>query len=54
MLVTKFSEMLSKRPRIEYFENGRQVGELKLCLFTNEEMLMRCVQIIKDGSTNQG
>ena len=60
LFVTKLSEMLSERPKMEYFENGKPVGEPTLCPFTNEEMLMRCVQTIQtrcisqDGNTNQG
>ena len=59
LFVTKLSEMLSTRPKIEYFEDGKPVGEPTLCPFTNEQMLMRCVQTIQtqctyqDGSTNQ-
>ena len=53
LFVTKLSEMLSERPKIEYFEKGNLVGEPTLCPFTNKEMLMRCVQTIHDGSTNQ-
>ena len=60
LFVTKLSEMLSTRPKIEYFVNGKPVGKPTLCPFTNEEMLMRCVQTIQtqcthqNGSTNQG
>ena len=54
LFVTKLSEMLSEHPKIEYFENGKPVGEPMLCPFTNEQMLMRCVQTIDDSSTNQG
>ena len=54
LFVTKLSEMLSERPKIEYFKNGRRVGEPTLCPFTNEQMLMRCVQTINDSSANQG
>ena len=60
LFVTKLSEMLSECPKIEYFENGKPVGEPTLCPFTNEQMLMRCVQTIQtqcshhDGNTNQG
>ena len=52
--------MLGERPKIEYFENGKPVGEPTLCPFTNEQMLMRCVQTIQTqcidqvGSTNLG
>ena len=52
LFVTKLSEMLAERPQIEYFENGKPVGEPILCRFTNKEMLMRCVQTIQHGSTN--
>ena len=60
LFVTKLSEMLSTRPKIEYFVNGKPVGKPTLCPFTNEEMLMRCVQTIQTQcthhirSTNQG
>ena len=58
LFVTKLSEMLSEHPKIEYFENGQLVGKHTRCPFTNEQMLIRCVQMIqcthKDGSTNQG
>ena len=58
LFVTKLSEMLSEHPKIEYFEDGQLVGEHTRCPFTNEQMLMHCVQMIqrthKDGSTNQG
>ena len=59
LFVTKLSEELSNRPKIEYFEDGKRVGEPTLCPFTNEQMLMRCVQTIQsqhtiqEGSTNQ-
>ena len=52
LFVTKLSEMLNERPKIEYFENGKSVSEPTLCPFTNEEMLMRCVQTIQHGNTN--
>ena len=54
LFVTKLSEMLSERPKIEYYEDGEPVGRPMLCPFTNEQMLMRCVQTIDDSSTNQG
>ena len=60
LFVTKLSEMLSTHPQIEYFEDGKPVGKPTLCPFTNEEMLIRCVQTIQtqcthqSGSTNQG
>ena len=59
LFVTKLSEMLSEHPKIEYFERGKSVGEPTTCTFTNEEMLMRCVQTIQsqrtlqDGNANQ-
>ena len=53
LFVTKLSEMLSERPKIEYFENGKPVGEPMLCPFTNEQMLMRCVQTIQTQCINQ-
>ena len=59
LFVTKLSEELSERPKIEYYEDGRLVGEPTLCPFTNEQMLMRCVQTIQtqcthhDGNINQ-
>ena len=58
--VIKLSEMLSEHPKIEYYEGGKQVGEPTLCPFTNEQMLMCCVQTIQIqcinqvGSTNKG
>ena len=60
LFVTKLSEMLSECPKIEYYEDGKPLGEPTLCPFTNEEMLMRCVQTIQTqcidqvGSTNKG
>ena len=54
LFVTKLSEMLSERPKIEYFENGKPVCEPTLCPFTNEEMLLRCVQTIQTQCTHQG
>ena len=58
LFVTKLSEMLGERPKIEYFVDGKPVGEPTLCPFTNEEMIMRCVQTIQTqcthSSTNQG
>ena len=59
LFVMKLSELLSECPKIEYFENGKPVGEPVVCPFTNEQMLMRCVQTIQtqcthqDSSTNQ-
>ena len=53
LFVTKLSEMLNKYPKIEYFVDGKPVGEPTICPFTNKEMLMRCVQTIEDGSMNQ-
>ena len=58
LFFTKLSEMLSEHPKIEYFEDGQLVCKPTRCPFTNEEMLIRCVQMIQcthqDGSTNQG
>ena len=60
LFVANLSEELSSRPKIEYFEGGQPVGKPTLCPFTNEQMLMRCVQTIQsqrtiqEGSTNQG
>ena len=54
LFVTKLSEMLGERPKIEYFEDGKPVGEPTLCPFTNEQMLMRCVQTIQTQCINQG
>ena len=54
LFVTKLSEMLGERPKIEYFEDGKPVGEPTLCPFTNEQMLMRCVQTIQTRCIGQG
>ena len=60
LFVTNLSEELSDRPKINYFEDGNPVGDPTLCPFTNEEMLLRCVQTIQTqcthqrGNTNQG
>ena len=60
LFITKLSELLCERPQIKYFKDGKLVGELPLCPFTNEEMLMRCVQtfqsqgIHQDDNTNKG
>ena len=60
MFVTNLSEKLSERPKIECFEDGKSVDEPIPCPFTNEEILMRCVQtiqsqcIVQDESTNHG
>ena len=54
LFVTNLSEMLSECPKIEYYEDGKPVGKPILCPFTNEQMLMRCVQTISDSSTYQG
>ena len=54
LFVTKLSEMLSERPKIEYFVDGKPVGEPTLCPFTNEQMLMRCVQTIQTQCTHHG
>ena len=53
LFVTKLSEELSERPRIEYYEGGKPVGEPTLCPFTNEQMLLRCVQTIQTQCINQ-
>ena len=53
LFVTNLSEKLSECPKIEYYENGKPVGEPTLCPFTNEEMLMRCVQTIQTQCINQ-
>jgi len=59
LFVANLSEELSNRPKIEYYEDGTLVGKPTLCPFTNEQMLMRCVQTIQtqcniqEGSTNQ-
>jgi len=47
LFVIKLSERLNEYPKIEYFEDGKSVGEPSTCAFTNEEMLMRCVQTIQ-------
>ena len=47
LFVMKLSEKLSECPKMEYFDNGKSLGEPKPCAFTNEEMLMRCVQTIQ-------
>ena len=54
LFVTNLSEMLSECPKIEYFEHGKPVCEPTLCPFTNEQMLMRCVQTIQTQCINQG
>ena len=53
LFVTNLSEKLSERPKIQYFENGKPVGEPTLCPFTNEQMLMRCVQTIQAQCVDQ-
>ena len=53
LFVTNLSEMLSECPKIEYFVDGKPVGEPTLCPFTNEQMLMRCVQTIQTQCINQ-
>ena len=53
LFVMKLSEMLNECPKIEYFEDGKPVGEPVLCPFTNEQMLMRCVQTIQTQCTHQ-
>jgi len=47
LILTKLSEELSDHPKIEYFENGKPVGEPMKCTFTNEEMLLRYIQTIQ-------
>ena len=54
LFVTKLSEMLSERPKIEYFVDDKPVGEPILCPFTNEQMLMRCMQTIQTQCTHHG
>ena len=60
LFVMKLSEKLSEHPKIEYFVNGKPVGEPVVCPFTNEQMLMRCVQTVQSqcidqvGSSNKG
>ena len=60
LFVTNLSEKLSECPKIEYYEHGKPVGKPTLCPFTNEQMLMRCVQTIQtqcidqDSGTNKG
>ena len=53
LFVMKLSEMLSECPKIEYFENGKLIGKPVVCPFTNEQMLMRCVQTIQTQCTHQ-
>ena len=52
LFVTNLSEKLSECPKIEYYEDGKPVGEPTLCPFTNEQMLMRCVQTIQTQCIN--
>ena len=58
LFVTNLSQKLSECPKIEYYKGGKPVGKPVICPFTNEEMLMRCVQTIQtqrthhEGSTN--
>ena len=54
LFVTNLSENLSECPKIEYYEDGKPVGKPTLCLFTNEQMLMRCLQTIQTQCINQG
>ena len=54
LFVTNLSEKLSECPKIEYYEDGKPVGEPTLCSFTNEQMLMRCVQTVQTQCINQG
>ena len=53
LFVTKLSEMLSEHPKIEYYEDEKQVGKSIQCPFTNEQMLMRCVQTINDSQSSK-
>ena len=53
LFVTNLSEKLSERPKIEYYEDGKPVGGPTICPFTNEQMLMRCVQTIQTQCINQ-
>jgi len=53
LFITKLSEMLSDRPTIEYYEDGMRVGKPIQCPFTNEQMLMRCVQTINDSQSSK-
>ena len=59
LFVMKLSERLNEYPKIEYFECGTSVGKPRMCAFTNEELLMRCVQTIQsqhvqgDGNANE-
>ena len=59
LFIMKLSERLNDYPKIEYFEDGKSVGEPTPCTLTNEEMLMRCVQTIQsqrvltDGNANE-
>ena len=56
LFIMKLSEKLSEYPN---FDDGKSVGEPTPCAFTNEEMLMRCVQTIQsqraltDGNTDE-
>ena len=54
LFVTKLSDMLRERPKIEYFVHGKPFGEPTLCPFTNEEMIMRCVQTVQTQCTDHG
>ena len=54
LFVTKLSEELINHPKIAYFEDGMPLGEPTLCPFTNEEMIMRCVQTIQTQCTHHG
>ena len=54
LFVTKLSEMLSERPKTEYFVDGKPAGEPTQCPFTNEEMIMRCVQTVQTQCTHHG
>ena len=44
---------ISECPKIEYYEDGKPVGEPTLCPFTNEQMLLHCVQTIQTQCINQ-
>ena len=47
LFITNLSERLSEHPKVEYFEDGKPIGEPTLCPFTNEQMLLQCVQSIQ-------
>ena len=54
LFITNLSEKLSECPNIEYYEAGKPVGKPMLCPFTNEQMLMRCVQTIQTQCIDLG